>query len=200
MDATDLPVWQGSTWDRVCRELFDGDARRMLAWGRRYLRAYPEIQGEAFHLGARFREIVGARNRGRWWRTAVGLLERAVGEGGPPDGDASYDADRVPPADRVSDTTAQPYGSASSEVARADPAATDGGRGRVGRPLPDAAERLRIFDRATERQRRRERGLPADADAEGDAARGAEPTASARRGWTRDDLHQRAGPATESST
>src|SRR6185295_15570787 len=36
-------LWPGSTWDRACRELFAGDEHRMLAWGRRYLGAYPKV-------------------------------------------------------------------------------------------------------------------------------------------------------------
>jgi bifunctional DNA-binding transcriptional regulator/antitoxin component of YhaV-PrlF toxin-antitoxin module len=45
------------------------------------------------------------------------------------------------------------------------------------RPSVDVATRLRLFDRATERQRRR------------DAAQPREP--GAMRGWTRDDLYDR---------
>jgi AbrB family looped-hinge helix DNA binding protein len=49
-----------------------------------------------------------------------------------------------------------------------------------GRPRLDSAERLRIFDAATARQRAREAELP--------------PLASAdERGWTREELYKRGG-------
>jgi len=151
--AKDRSVWPGSSWDRACRELFAGDERRMLAWGRRYLAAYPRVHGERFHLGARFRDIVGARNRAQWWRTAVELLARRTGG----------------PASVVSDTSAPPYG---ADVALSV--------SRGGAPVADAAERLRIFDAGTERQRRRERGLAPTSE-------GGPP---AKRGWTRQDLYE----------
>lgn len=71
----------GTSWERVCRELFAGDERAMLAWARRYLAAYPRVEGPEFHLGARFREIVGARNREQWWRTAAAALEARLADG-----------------------------------------------------------------------------------------------------------------------
>lgn len=45
-------------------------------------------------------------------------------------------------------------------------------------PRLDAAERLRLFDQATERQRARERRTPA-------------PEGSGDRGWAREDLYER---------
>jgi len=44
-----------------------------------------------------------------------------------------------------------------------------------------AAARLRLFDAATERQRQREAGAPT-------------PPAAAERGWTREELYERARP------
>lgn len=148
----DRSVWPGSTWDRTCRELFDGDERRMLEWGRRYLGAYPDVHGEAFHLGVRFREIVGARNRSQWWRTAIDLLAHRVGGAGG--------------AVQVAETLAPPYGAEVVDRCR---------------PLIDAAERLRIFDEGTERQRRRQQGQ----GTAGEDAAGPPPG----REWTRQDLY-----------
>jgi len=48
---------------------------------------------------------------------------------------------------------------------------------RAGRKVLDAAERLRLFDLGTARQRKRQRGLP--------------PTKAAERGWTREELYER---------
>ena len=131
---TDTSIWSGSTWERVCRDLFGGDEPAMLAWGRRYLRVYPDVQGEAFHLGAQFREIVGARNRQHWWRTAVELLAARVGDTSPA---AAFS---------VGETAAPAYG------ARV-PVARPGIAGRT--------ERLRIFDCATARQRQRDEAFAA---------------------------------------
>lgn len=157
-------AWTGSTWERVCRDLFEGDEARMLAWGRRYLAAYPNVHGQPFHLGARFREIVGVRNRSQWWRSAVAMLARRAGE------EASQVAE---PALAVS--WGAPWETAPSALAA------------VPRPrIADAAERLRVFDLGTERQRRRERG-----ETVGEAPGVAEPTAAeTSRGWTRQDLHE----------
>jgi hypothetical protein len=128
----------------------------MLAWGRRYLAAYPAVHAEVFHLGARFRDIVGARNRLHWWRTAVELLSHRTVD--------------VAAVSHVAETTTA-YGSATSAAAAAPMAL-------------DAGERLRIFDLATERQRRRERGLPAEESRE-------EPRKpSGDRGWSREDLYE----------
>ena len=161
---SETTAWSGSTWERVCRELFEGDEARMLAWGRRYLAAYPNVHGQPFHLGARFREIIGVRNRSQWWRSAVAMLAHRAGE------EASQVAEPV-----IATSFGSPWETAAPALAA------------VPRPrIADAAERLRIFDLGTERQFRREKGVPA-----GEASGVAEPTAvEASRGWARQDLHE----------
>jgi hypothetical protein len=152
----------GTSRKRVCRALFGGDEARMLAWGRRYLAAYPHVHGPEFHLGAEFRRIVGTRNREQWWRTTVAALER---------GDQGA---AVAVADAVSDA------SGAGRVAEGAPGLASGTPTRRG--LLRVEDRLRLFDEATERQRRRERGLPAED----------EPDVPPDRGWTREELYERA--------
>lgn len=54
----------------------------------------------------------------------------------------------------------------------------------VGRPAADVEARLRLFDQATERQRRRETAV----------GRSARRRKAGTRGWTREDLYRRGVP------
>lgn len=72
--------WRGSTWERVCDECFGGDPARMLDHARRY-RTEDSFSDSEFHLGKPFRDIVGARNRTKWWARAIDLLEEVVAAG-----------------------------------------------------------------------------------------------------------------------
>lgn len=155
--------WTGSTWERVCHALFDGDEARMLAWGRRYLAAHPGVGGPEFHLGAEFRRIVGARNREQWWRTAVDLLARRETARAVPTGAPLAAADAVRETVAEFETAAPP----------------------LRRPDLTVEERLRLFDEATERQRRREAGLPIEPPKHGPPP---------GRWWKREDLYDRVRP------
>lgn len=70
-------AWRGSTWERVCDECFGGDLTRMLGYAREYSPERTFADGD-LHLGKRFREIVGTRNRTTWWGRARELLEELV--------------------------------------------------------------------------------------------------------------------------
>lgn len=72
---------------------------------------------------------------------------------------------------------------AAGEVIRVIPSARGNSR-RGGRRL-GVRERLRLFDQATARQRRREANFPSGGPREGE---------SADRGWKREDLYTRGSP------
>jgi len=71
--------WRGSTWERVCEECFGGDQQRMLAHAQEYSPEKSFLDGN-LHLGKRFREIIGTRNRTTWWARARELLEELAVE------------------------------------------------------------------------------------------------------------------------
>lgn len=169
--------WSGSTWEIACRTLFAGDEVRMLDWGRRYLAATAEGRRRGFALGAEFRRIVGARNREQWWTTGVLLLEGRLGLR---PGDARRDPTRRNPSRNRAAAAAPALAVREAE----EPAAYGSCVSpppRIAWPRLSPEERLRLFDQATERQRRRELGLPAF-----------EPYAPPReRGWTRTEIYDR---------
>lgn len=73
---------------------------------------------------------------------------------------------------------------AAGEVIRVIPSARGNNRQGRARRL-GVRERLRLFDQATERQRRRESNFPSAAPREGEPA---------DRGWKREDLYTRGRP------
>jgi hypothetical protein len=73
MTARDaLGRWQqSSVLQRVCSEVFGGSRAEMLACARHHLaHGVPSRD-----LGATFREIVGSRPRGEFWKRAASILE-----------------------------------------------------------------------------------------------------------------------------
>lgn len=78
------PSWPGSTWERVCETCFGGDEAKMLAHAREYLASDPNSLPVHLHLGTKFRDIVGARQRQQWWTTALEALAARTAQGGLP--------------------------------------------------------------------------------------------------------------------
>ena len=187
--TSETAAWTGSSWERVCRDLFDGDEARMLAWARRYLAAYPGVNDREFHLGAGFRSIVGPRNREQWWRKAVALLEaRSAAAAGRVRAPGAAPAPRpasAPPQDwyYAEPVHAPPDAprTHATAVGEAPPPAYAAPPMRVHTPPGTVEDRLRAFNEAMERADRRARGEP------GFQAH-VPPTG---RGWTREELYER---------
>lgn len=181
--------WTGSSWERVCRDLFDGDEARMLAWARRYLAAYPGVNDREFHLGAGFRSIVGPRNREQWWRKAVALLEArsgaASGSVRAPRAASGSRPASVQPQNRYDARPPHPPPGAprphATAVGEVPPPAYATPPMRVHSPPGTVEDRLRAFNEAMERADRRARGEP------GFPAH-IPPTG---RGWSREELYDR---------
>jgi hypothetical protein len=76
----------------VCEQCFGGDWQAMLGFARRY---NPEKQDREVQLGKRFREIIGTRNRTKFWHAVAVCGDVAASEEVIVDGDSLQEMQRA---------------------------------------------------------------------------------------------------------